>query len=112
MIRHLARQAEPAEPSVAQVQMDLLAQPAFRADAVAVADDQHPDQQLGVDRRPAGCAVEWRQMCPNIAKIDEAVDRSQHMVERHMLLDRELVKQSTLIHLPLTHHHLHPRCDD
>jgi hypothetical protein len=58
MIRHLACQAEPAEPPVGQVQMDLLAQPAFRADAVAIADDQHADQQLRVDRRPAGLAVE------------------------------------------------------
>jgi hypothetical protein len=29
------------------------------------------------------------------------------MVDWHMLLERELVKQSTLIDLPLTHHHLH-----
>jgi hypothetical protein len=107
MIRHLARQAEPTEPPIGQVQMDLLAQPAFRADAVAVADDQHPDQQLGVDRRPSGCAVERRQACPNSPKVDEAVNRSQHMVERHMLLKRELVKEGALLDLPLTHHLLH-----
>jgi hypothetical protein len=29
-----------------------------------------------------------------------------------MLLDRELVKQSTLIDLPSPHHHLHSRYDD
>jgi hypothetical protein len=29
-----------------------------------------------------------------------------------MLLERELVKQSTLIDLSLTHHHLHSRFDD
>src|SRR5262245_23574297 len=34
------------------------------------------------------------------------------MVERHMLLERELVKQRTLIDLPLAHHHLHSRCDN
>ena len=52
------------------------------------------------------------QVRPNIAKVDEAVDRSQHMVGRHMLLERELIKQSTLIDLPLTQHHLHSRCDN
>jgi hypothetical protein len=92
--------------------MDLLAQPAFRADAVAIADDQHADQQLGVDRRSSSRAVERCKVWPNLAKIDEAVDRSQHMVGWHMLLDRELVKQSTLLDLPSTHHHLLSRCDD
>jgi hypothetical protein len=43
----------------------------------------------------------------NLAQVDEAVDRSQHMVGRHMPLEREFVKQSALIDLPLTHHHLH-----
>jgi hypothetical protein len=44
---------------------------------------------------------------PDIAKLDELIDRSQHMVDGHVLLERELVKQSTLIDLPLAHHHLH-----
>jgi hypothetical protein len=92
--------------------MDLLAQPPFRADAIAIADNQHPDQQLGVNRRPSGRAVKWRQVRPNLAKIDETVDRSQHMVDGHLLLERELIKQSTLIDLPLTHHYLHPCCDN
>jgi hypothetical protein len=92
--------------------MNLLAQPAFRADAVAIADDQHPNQQFRVDRWSSGCAVEWRQVWPNRAEVDEAVDRSQHMAGWHMLLERELVKQSTLIDLPLTHHHLHSHCDN
>jgi hypothetical protein len=107
MVRHFARQAEPAEPTIGEVQMDLLAQSTFRADAVAIADDQHPDQQFRVDRRPSGCAVERRQVRPDIAKVDEVIDRSQHMVDGHMLLERKLVKQSTLIDLPLAHHHLH-----
>jgi hypothetical protein len=92
--------------------MDLLAQSTFRADAVAIADDQHPDQQFRVDRRPPSRTIEWRQVRPDIAKVDEAIDRSQHMVDGHMLLEREIVKQSTLIDLPLTHHHLHSRFDN
>jgi hypothetical protein len=34
------------------------------------------------------------------------------MVDRPMLLERELVKQSTLIDLSLAHHHLHSRFND
>ena len=48
---------------------------------------EHPDQQLRVDRRPSGCAVEQHQVRPDIAKVDEAVDRSQHMVDGHMLFE-------------------------
>jgi hypothetical protein len=58
-------------------------------------------------RRGPACQV-WS----DLAKVDEAVDRSKHMVDRHMLLERELIKQSTLIDLPLTQHHLHSRCDN
>jgi hypothetical protein len=34
------------------------------------------------------------------------------MVDGHMLLEREFVKQSTLIDLSLTHHHLHSSFDN
>jgi hypothetical protein len=63
------------------------------------------------DGRPVG-AVERCQVWPNLAEVDEAVDRAEHVVGGHPLLKRELVKQSTLIDLPLTHHHLHSRYDD
>lgn len=42
--------------------MDLVAEPALGADAEAVPEDQHPDHQLGIDRGPAGVAVERPQM--------------------------------------------------
>jgi len=50
MVRNVALQAEPAEPPIGEVQVNLLAQPALRADAEAVAHDQHPDHQLRVDQ--------------------------------------------------------------
>ena len=40
-----------------EMQLDFLRQPALGADAVAVADDEHPDHQLGIDRGPADVAV-------------------------------------------------------
>ena len=50
MVGHLVVEIEPAEPSIGQVQLDFLAQPPLEADAVAVAHDQHPDHQLGINR--------------------------------------------------------------
>src|SRR4051794_11809943 len=66
VVRHLAIEAEPAEPAVGEVQVHLLTQPPFGANAVAVANKQHPDQQFGINRRPAGRAIKWRQMAPNL----------------------------------------------
>src|SRR5712675_2570195 len=66
VVRHLAVEAEPTEPAVGEVQVNLLAQPPFRTNAVAVANQQHPDEQLGINRRPASRAVKWRQVVPNI----------------------------------------------
>jgi hypothetical protein len=53
VVRHLAIKTQTAEPAVGQVQMDLFAEPPFRADAKAVTHDQHANQQLGIDRRPS-----------------------------------------------------------
>lgn len=40
------------EPPVCEVKLDVLGQPALRADAVAVAQDEHADHELG--DRPKG----------------------------------------------------------
>jgi hypothetical protein len=53
VIRHLAIQAQTAKPAISEVQVNLLAQPALRPDAIAIADQQHPDEQLRtIDGRP------------------------------------------------------------
>src|SRR6266576_1801363 len=59
---------EPAEPPVCEVEPHLLAQLPLGADAEAVADDKHPDQQLSIERRPADVAVERIQLLVQIAE--------------------------------------------
>src|ERR1700719_3289437 len=59
---------EPAEPPVCEVEPYLLAQLPLRADAEAIANDKHPDQQFGIDRRPADVAVEWTQLLVQVAE--------------------------------------------
>jgi hypothetical protein len=66
MVRYLAVEAEPKEPAVSEVQVNLLTQPPFGTNAVAVANQQHPDQQFGINRRPASRTVKWRQVAPNV----------------------------------------------
>ena len=84
--------------------MNLLAEPTFGPDAEAVADDQHPDHQLGVDGRTTRRAIERLEMLPHLRQIDESVDRPQHVIGRDMLLQTEAVKQRLLHHRPLAHH--------
>jgi hypothetical protein len=49
MVGHLVFEAEPAEPPIGEVELDLTTEPALGADRVAVADQEHPDHQLGID---------------------------------------------------------------
>jgi hypothetical protein len=84
--------------------VNLLAQPTFGTNAVAIAHQQHPDEQFGINRRPTGRAVKWRQVAPNVGQIDKAVDRPQQVGGWNVPLKRELIEQRRLIDLPLTHH--------
>jgi len=58
VIGNLSIQTEWAEPSVRQIEVNLIAEPPLGPDAHAVADDQHPDHQLRVNRenRQRKCA--------------------------------------------------------
>ena len=101
MIGHFAVETQSTKPAIRQVEVHLLAQPPLRADAEAVADDQHADQQFGINRGPSGFTVEGRQVCPNAAEFDKAVDRPQQMLFRYMPFERELVEQRVLLDFPI-----------
>ena len=80
VVGHRAVQAEPAEPAIGEIEVNLFAQPPLRADAEAVTDDQHPDHQLRIDRRPARLAVERPQLLADVAEVHEPVDRPQQVI--------------------------------
>lgn len=86
--------------------MNLIAQAPFRSDAEAVTDQEHPDHQLGIDRRPTYAAVEWRQVPPDLFEIDKPVNQPQQVISRDMFFERELIEQSSLFDLPTPHHDL------
>lgn len=88
--------------------MDLVNQPTFRPDAVKIADQQHADHQLGVDRWPTGMAVESFQLTADSTKIQQPVDPAQKMLSGDVLLDAKAVKQRFLNLLP-THHRSIPQ---
>src|SRR6185437_4176400 len=71
VVRNLAVEAETTEPAIGEVQVHLIAQPPLRADAKTVADDQHANQQLRIDRRPSYLAVEWGQVRPDLIELQQ-----------------------------------------
>jgi hypothetical protein len=111
MIWNIAIEPQSTKPAIGQIEMDLLAQPTLRTNAQAVADDEHPDHQLGIDRGPPDVAIVGTQVCANLGQVDEPVDLSQQMIVGHMPLKAEAVEQRLLHHPPLAHHRpnlLHP----
>src|SRR5262245_32853410 len=106
VIEDSAIEPEPAEPSIGQIEMNLLAQPSLRAYAEAVAYDEHAHHQLGIDRGPSDAAVEPSQLPPQLAKFDKSVYRPQEMIGRYVPFERERIEQRSLFDLPMSHHDL------
>ncbi len=86
--------------------MDLITRPPLRSNAEAVTDQEHPDHQFGIDRRSTDTTVEWRQVLPDLFKVDNLpIDRSK-VVSGDMPFERELIEQRSLFDLPVPHHDL------
>lgn len=60
--------------------MDFIAQPPLGSDAHAVADNQHPHHQFGINRGTADAAVERLQFCAHLLKIEKSVDAPKQVI--------------------------------
>ena len=76
--------------------MGLLAQPPLRADAVAIAHDQHADQQLRVNRRTPNRAVKIGEVMAQVAQIETLINAAQKVIGGDVIFKVERVKQSLL----------------
>lgn len=104
MVRNLILQAETTELEIREVQMHFLAQSPLGSNAEAVADDQHPHHQLGIDRRAAGVAIERSEVFAQLVEVEESIDGAQQMVGWNVIVEVEGVKQSLLTaHLRTLH---------
>src|SRR5215469_15594421 len=99
VIGHFVVEIETAEPPKGEMKLDILTQLALEADAVAVANDQHPEHQLGIDRRPADLTVEGLQSRPKFGQDPrhDWIEAAQKMMRRNAVFQVERIKQSTLI---------------
>jgi len=92
------------------MKFDLLAQPPLEADAIAVADDEHSDHQLRVDRGSADVAVERRQLLAKVSQHPrhDWIDAAQEMIRGNVFFEVEKIEQLALINRLTTHHDLRP----
>ena len=106
MIGNAAVEIEPAKPPKSQMQFDFLAQSPLKADAIAVAHDQHPDHKLWINRRPANLAVEGCQLLTKSSQQPRhhRIDPAQQMTSRNALFEVEQVEKLALIARLPTHH--------
>ena len=93
MIRHLAVQTEPTEPAIREIEMDFVTESPFGTDAHAIADDQHAQHQVGVDRGPSDRAVERPQLCTDARQINKPIDAAKQMIPWHIIVEAEIVEQ-------------------
>src|SRR5262249_25095940 len=110
MIRNLVFEFKTAEPAIAEMKFDLLAQPPLEADAIAVADDEHSDHQLRIDRGSTDVAVERRQLLAKVGQHPSHnwIDAAQEMIRGNVFFEVEKIEQLALINRLTTHHDLRP----
>ncbi|OJI92166.1 hypothetical protein PFRI_36330 [Planktotalea frisia] len=104
MIRDAVTKVQAAEPAIGQVQMNLFAQAALRADAGAIAHKQHPDHQFRINGWATSVAVKLGKMRTNTTQVNEPINRTQQVVLGNMIFQRKLIKQCCLRLLPWSQH--------
>src|SRR6266536_1499377 len=106
VIWHFVVEIEAAKPAVGEMQLNLLAEPPLKANAVAVAHNQHPDHELGIDRGPANVAVERRELLSQVSQNPrhDRIDPAQQIARRNTLFEVKQIEQLALIARLPAHH--------
>ena len=100
MVGHRAVQADAAEPAISEIEVDLVAEPPLGADDMQIADEQHAQHQLGVDRWPSYGAVVWRESPPNEVEVEHRVNAAEQVIGGHVVLKPETKEQRLLPRKP------------
>jgi hypothetical protein len=108
MIRDLVLDAEPAKPAIGQIDLHFSADASLRADRKHIADDEHPDHEHRIDRRPPRVGVVGRQCVMHPAEIEHSVDPAHQILSWHYRVQVELVEELAPPFLSPTHHHRTP----
>lgn len=79
-----------------------------KSGAVKIADHQHSQHLLGIDRRANRVAVEVCQFITDHIEIQQPVDLAQQVITGNVILNLETIKQVLLRFQPSHHHPILP----
>jgi hypothetical protein len=89
----LTTHARLKKPAVRQIEVDLVAEPPLGPDAHTVADHQHSDGQLRVNRGSSNPTAKRLQSLTETLELEMPVNAAQQMIARDMIVEAEVVKQ-------------------
>ena len=76
--------------------MGLFAQPLLRANAVAIAHDQHANHQFRINRRTPNRAIEIGEVMAQVAQIEIPINAAQKVIGWNVIFKVERLKQPIL----------------
>src|SRR5262245_9255970 len=85
MIRDLVFDREPAEPAIGEVHLHVTAQRSLRADGEHIADDQHADHQLGINRGPTIARIMGRELGMDPRQVENRSYLANQVIVRNSL---------------------------
>src|SRR3954451_21047322 len=100
--------AELAEPLIREVHLNFATDQPLRADRKDISDDQHPDHQFRVDRRPTHGRIMSCKFAAQPGKIESSIDLPHQMIFGDCVIELKLVEKLRLFALQPTHHGLPP----
>jgi hypothetical protein len=96
---------------VGEVDLDLATDHALRSDGEHVANDKHPDHQLGVDRWSTRVRIVGREVLVHPTEVEHGFDLAHEVVEWHDLIEVEIVERTGLALTCLAPSSLAPAAD-
>src|SRR5579864_2530030 len=108
MVRDPVFEREPAKPAIGQVHLNVATQCPLRADREHVADDQHPDHELRINRRPTKLRIERSQLRVYPRQVENAGNPPYRVIAGNSLIKTERIEELLLIMLQPTHHRSPP----
>ena len=93
VVRNLLIEPQTREPAPRQMHAQLFHKLALAGDAVQIPDQQHAQQEFGINGGPTGFAVAVSQSFPYKPKTDMLVDKPQQMVLRNLIFQTEVIEQ-------------------
>ena len=109
MVRDRIFDTEATEPAIRKIDLNLFTQPSLRADREHIANDQHSDHQLRVDRGTAGMGVVAFELPVHPVQVEHGIDLTNRMVYWDHGVEFKSIEELPLTPLTTTHHRNSPR---